>query len=217
MDGLSDQTGYPGNPAYGPSSSMASLYAEAQAAGDQLASSLSVQGSPEEPGQWPPTHESSLRTQIAEASALFQRLATDSLTFSEPEHHDNLLPCLPPRALLEAFLETYFNELSPLLPIYDRQSVLAAMETQYGSTRDAPNTAWIVSFSSILLQTLEAKSTTGKKTDMMARSTLEVDLLFQLLLNIRRCYNRFERLLQPRVANVQALLSMVRELEKAIH
>ncbi|PYI12190.1 hypothetical protein BO78DRAFT_425429 [Aspergillus sclerotiicarbonarius CBS 121057] len=207
-DGLSElYAGFPGSLAFGPSS-MASLYAEAQAAGDQLASSLSPQGSPEEPGRWPPTHESSLRPQIAEASALFQRLATGGPMISEPEHDDGLPPCLPPRALLEVFLETYFTELSPLLPIYDRQSVLAAMQIQYGSTLDSPDPAWIVSFSSILLQTLEAKSTATKKTDMMARSTLEADLLFQLLLNTRRCYNNFERLLQPRVANVQALLSM---------
>ncbi|RAL01977.1 Zn(II)2Cys6 transcription factor [Aspergillus ibericus CBS 121593] len=207
-DGLSDlHGGSPGNHVFGPSSSMAALYVEAQAAGDQLAASLSQQGSLERPGG-PPTHESALRTQIAEVSALFQRLATDSPMLSKPEHHDDLPPFLPPRALLEVFLETYFTELSPLLPIYDRPSVLAAMHTQYGSTLEAPDPAWIVSLSSILLQTLEAKSTGSQKADTIARSTLEVDLQFQLLLNIRRCYNHFERLLQPRVANVQALLSM---------
>ncbi|GKZ19626.1 hypothetical protein AbraIFM66951_003750 [Aspergillus brasiliensis] len=204
--GLSDQSAVEPEGSHG-HTQLSWIYAEAQAAGDRFALSLSPSSGPEPSAKGSFTPSSVLQAQIADASALFQRLATDSPPLLDFTQHDDHPPCLPPRALLEAFIDTYFTELSPLLPIYDRRSVLMAMQIQY-ETLDAPDPAWIVSFSSILLQTLEAKSTAARKTGVMSPDTLIEELILHLLQNIRRCYNNFEGLLQPRMANVQALLSL---------
>ncbi|KAL3255208.1 hypothetical protein ABHI18_008389 [Aspergillus niger] len=180
------------------------IYGEAQAAGDQFVLSLSPLNSPEPSVEVPFTSTSVLQAQIADVSALFQRLATDSPLLLDFTQHRDQPPCLPPRALMEAFIDMYFTEISPLLPIYDRQSVLTAMKIQY-ETLDAPDPAWIVSFNSILLQALEGKCTAAKKTGAMP---LEASLIVHLLQNIRRCFSNFQRLLEPRMANVQALLSL---------
>ncbi|PYH87539.1 hypothetical protein BO71DRAFT_404581 [Aspergillus ellipticus CBS 707.79] len=177
-------------------SPLAMLYTEAQVAGEQLMASLADD-----------TSKQSLRTQLTEAGDLFQELATGPPPVSEPQS-DDLAPALPPRALLEGFVDAYFVELNPFLPIYGRQSVMAAIEQQYGSHSDAPDLAWIGSFNSILLHTLEAKSSAARPAGQMGDNSLERGLIVHLLLNARRCYNNFERLLQPRLANVQSLLSM---------
>ncbi|BCR98940.1 fungal specific transcription factor domain-containing protein [Aspergillus luchuensis] len=145
-----------------------------------------------------------LQAQLASACALFQKLATDKPPLLDFLQYDDQPSCLPPRAFLEAFIDTYFTELSSLLPIYDRQSVQTAMRTQY-EILDVPDPAWIVSLNSILLQTLEGKSTAAKKTGMIP---LEAGLITHLLQNIRRCFNNLQRLLEPRMANVQALLNL---------
>ena len=196
-------------------SPLASLYSEAQAVGDQL---MAAMGMEEDPGAASPrgreasgTPDDSLRAHLADAGGLFHELATGPPPVSEPKY-DDLPPALPPRTLLEGFVDAYFVELNPFLPIYDRQSVLDAIDHQYGSHSEAPDLAWVCSFNSILLHTLEAKSSAARPAGQMGDSTLERGLVVHLLLNARRCYNNFERLLQPRVANVQSLLSMVGRL-----
>ncbi|GFN21100.1 Zn(II)2Cys6 transcription factor [Aspergillus tubingensis] len=181
-----------------------SIYTEAQAAGDQFALSLPPSNSPGLSIEAPSTSGSLLQAQIARLSALFQRLAKDKPPLLDFPQYDDQPSRLPPRAFLETFIDTYFTELNPLLPIYDRQSVLTAMRTQY-ETMDVPDPAWIVSLNSILLQTLEGKSTAAKKTGMIP---LEAGLITYLLQNIRQCFNNFQILLEPRMANVQALLSL---------
>ncbi|PWY74691.1 hypothetical protein BO83DRAFT_443670 [Aspergillus eucalypticola CBS 122712] len=183
---------------------LSSIYAEAQAAGDEFALSLPLFKSPGPSVRVPFATGSVLQAQIASASVLFQRLATAKPPLLEFPQYDNQPSCLPPRVFLEAFIDTYFTELGPLLPIYDRQSVLTAMRTQY-ETLDVPDLAWVVSLNSILLQTLEGKSTAAKKTGMIP---LEAGLITHLLQNIRRCFNNLQRLLEPRMANVRALLNL---------
>lgn len=58
---------------------------------------------------------------------------------------------------MEAFLKIYCTELSLLLPIYDRGRLMAALEEQYVSDTELPDTTWIISFNNILLQTLATK------------------------------------------------------------
>ncbi|PYH69346.1 Zn(II)2Cys6 transcription factor [Aspergillus vadensis CBS 113365] len=190
-----------------------SIYTEARAAGDRFASSLPPSNSPGLSIEATFPSGSLLQAQITSASALFQRLDTDKPPLLDFLQYDDQSPSLPPRAFLEAFIDTYFTELSPLLPIYDRQSVLTAMRTQY-ETLDAPDPAWFVSLNSILLQTLEGKSTTAKKTSMIP---LEASLITHLLQNIRQCFNNFQRLLEPRMANVQALLNLALVALKYFH
>lgn len=194
------------------SSPVASLYFEARAAGNQLISSILST----EDGSKPVsprvsetlTPSTPLEAYLVDANELFQELATGPPPVTEPKY-DDLPPALPPRTLLEGFVEAYFTDLNPFLPLYDRQSVLDAIQQQYGPRSDGPDLAWVCSFNSILLHTLEAKSSAAQPGGHTGDSTLERGLVVHLLLNARRCYNNFERLLQPRLANVQSLFSMV--------
>jgi hypothetical protein len=194
------------------STPIASLYTEAQAACDRLRSLLlflnpDSQYSPASL-DFTPDQICSLQSRLKEASELFETLSRESPFLPIPES-DGLLPSLPPRALLEACLETYFTCLSPILPIYGRQSVASAIEEQYGPMIDNPDPAWVISFSNILLQTLDAKYSAATKGGLFSHNVLEEELIKSLVLNCRRGYNNFERLLRPQLANVQALLSMV--------
>jgi hypothetical protein len=74
---------------------------------------------------------------------------------------------------------------------------------------DNPDPAWVISFSNILLQTQDAKYSAATKGGSFSHNVLEEELIKSLVLNCRRGYNNFERLLRPQLANVQALLSMV--------
>jgi hypothetical protein len=93
------------------STPIASLYTEAQAACDRLRSSLlflnpDSQYSPSL--DFRPDQICSLQSRLKEASELFETLSRESPFLPIPES-DGLLPSLPPRALLEACLETYFT------------------------------------------------------------------------------------------------------------
>jgi hypothetical protein len=194
------------------STPIASLFTEAQAACDRLRLSLpfSNPDSQYSPGSqdFTPDETCSLQSRLQEVSELFEKLTRESSVLSIPES-DGLLPSLPPRALLENCLETYFACLSPFLPIYDRQSVASAIEGQYGPGINSPDPVWVISFNNILLQTLDARYSAATRAGSITPNILEEELIKSLLLNYRRGYNNFERLLRPQLANVQALLSMV--------
>ncbi|KAJ6054493.1 hypothetical protein N7444_003591 [Penicillium canescens] len=187
---------------YGPSS-MFSLYAEAQTACSRLMSSLS--GYDGDKSLQPPV--SVVTGRLQDATNLFQTMSKESPSVVEPDLGD-FVPSIPPRVLMEVFLETYLTDLSPLLPIFDHRSILAAMQEQYASDTESPDLAWITSFNHILLQTLAAKLNASRKSGLLGCGTLENGLISNLLQNAKRCCNNFEKLLKPRVANVQALLSL---------
>ncbi|GIC89043.1 Zn(II)2Cys6 transcription factor [Aspergillus udagawae] len=193
------------------STPIASLYAEAQAACDRLRSLLPFPNpdgeySPASP-DFRPGQSRSLQSRLKEVSELFENLTRESPVLSIPES-DGLLPSLPPRALVEASLETYFTCLSPFLPIYDRESVASAIKEQYGPMVNNPDPAWMILFNNILLQTLDAKNSATTRAGLINHNILEDELIKSLLLNYQRGYNNFERLLRPQLVNVQALLSM---------
>lgn len=192
---------------YGPSS-MFSLYAEAQTACSRLMSSLSAYDGDQ--SLQPPV--SVVTGRLQDATDLFQTMSNESPSVVEPDPGD-FVPSIPPRVLMEVFLETYLTDLSPLLPIFDHRSILAAMQEQYASDTESPDLAWITSFNHILLQTLAAKLNASRKSGLLGCGTLENGLISNLLQNAKRCCNNFEKLLKPRVANVQALLSLVYCLE----
>ncbi|KAH1440655.1 hypothetical protein KXV29_006324 [Aspergillus fumigatus] len=200
------------DPTFPGSTPIASFYTEAQAACDRLRSvvpfaSPDSQHSPASP-DFIPDRTGSLQSRLQEVGELFEKFARESPVMSIPES-DGLLPSLPPRALVETCLETYFACLSPFLPLYSRQSVMAAIDEQYGPRVNSPDPAWVISFNNILLQTLDARYSAATRAGSITHNLLEEELIKSLLLNYRRGYNNFERLLRPQLANVQALLSMV--------
>ena len=120
---------------------------------------------------------------------------------------DNTPLSLPPRFLLETTLDSFLKELNPVLPIFARSSLLEAIKLQYDPQQDNFDPAWATCFNNIVLQFLTTKA--GAGADSPSRSAMDDSLKTTFLVNAQRCYRNMERFLQPRVVNVQALLSMV--------
>ncbi len=120
---------------------------------------------------------------------------------------DNTPLSLPPRFLLETILDTFLKELNPILPMFARSSLLEAIKLQYDPQQDHFDPAWATCFNNIVLHILTTKA--GAGADSPSRSAMDDSLKTTFLVNAQRCYRNMEKLLQPRVVNVQALLSMV--------
>jgi len=201
-------------------SSMYSLYAEAKSASERLlnpsAPTTRAGGSPESDStqvlsETPAislltAHDSSFLTKIKEASDLLQKLSTNTQVEITG---DGLHPTLPPRAILDNFLEPYLANLNPVLPIFSRATLHAAIDVQYDPQTLLPDPAWVVCFNNIILQTLNIKSGFDSKSRNSTRNTMDEDLFMSFLMNAQRCFDNIEKLLKPRLVNVQALLSLV--------
>ena len=120
---------------------------------------------------------------------------------------DGAPPSLPPRFLLETILDPYLRELNPVLPIFARSSLLEAIQSQYNPQQHQLDPAWATCFNNLILQILTTKAGAGVET--LSRNSMDDGLTTTFLMNARRCYCNVERLLRPRVVNVQAFLSMV--------
>lgn len=114
---------------------------------------------------------------------------------------------LPPRFVLESILDAFLQELNSILPIFARSSFLEAIRIQYGPQQERIDPAWTTCFNNVILQMLTVKANAG--TGRTTRNTMDETLRLAFLTNAQRCYTNLERLLKPRVVNVQALLSMV--------
>lgn len=150
--------------------------------------------------------EPGLKAKIQAASDLLQNFGKE--TYSSI-CDDGVPLALPPRSLLEIFLETYLTDLNPVLPIFDKKDLLAAISAQY-SPNSSMDPAWAACFNNIILETLTAKTGADSKPGSTLRNTMDDGLLMSFLMNAQRCYANFDRLLKPRLVNVQALLTMVR-------
>ena len=115
---------------------------------------------------------------------------------------------LPPRFLLETILDPFLKELNPILPIFARSSLLEAIKVQYDPRQQQQlDPAWAICFNNLILRILTTKA--SRSVESPARNTMDDRLRTHLLLNAQRCYSDLGGLLKPRIANVQALLSMV--------
>ena len=115
---------------------------------------------------------------------------------------------LPPRFLLETFLDPFLKELNPILPIFARSSLLEAIKFQYGSPQQQVDPAWATCFNNIILHILTTKAG-GGSVETSSRNAMDDSLRLTFLMNAQRSYSNLGALLKPRVVNVQALLSMV--------
>ncbi|KAE8389375.1 hypothetical protein BDV23DRAFT_184453 [Aspergillus alliaceus] len=201
-------------PAFGPSS-IPSLCAEAQATCEKLASSLDMLDAGEEKTFDSDSNTSSLLFNVAQANKCMQYMIQE-VPLSTGPGDDGVTPTLPPRTLLEASIQPYFTYISSFLPIYERETVIAAISDQYAA--DSPDLVWIISFNSIALQALDAKLVAAKDIESIGYGgILEDALLYQLRMNLRRCYCNLEKLAHPSLVNAQALLSMASVALKYFH
>ena len=138
-------------------------------------------------------------------------LADDSWDLSG----ESLPPKLPPKALLDASLESYFRQVNPTLPVFDEDSFYDNIHKNYEAGSDQANRAWIMCFNNVILQTLNARTASSftKKPQNNASSPLSADLeakiLTPFLINLRRAVCRLDYFHKPSLVSVQALMSMV--------
>jgi hypothetical protein len=120
----------------------------------------------------------------------------------------NMAPAVPPKAMLEAMFESYFEEISPGFPLWTREG----FRLQILSNR-INETAWAVSANSMILLTLTARyarASSRKTTGSLREVSLkESELAIPFANNARRAARVTDRLLAPTILNLQALISLV--------
>jgi hypothetical protein len=127
-------------------------------------------------------------------------------TPSCPEISDDEKPMvLPSQALLEVTLNFYMQEINVSLPVFDRASLMQAIDEQYALGSGNADLAWIICFNNIVLLSLIAKLSISPK----GMPSKDEELMFLLLQNIQRASSKLDSLLQPKVASVQALVTLV--------
>lgn len=112
---------------------------------------------------------------------------------------------LPSRALLEVTLEFYLKEINDPLPIFDRGTLLKAIDEQYSIGCEYADPTWILCFNNIILLSLLAKL----KRSPPGPPSKDENLMFMLLNNAKRSFSILDTLLKPRIASIQALFTLV--------
>lgn len=120
---------------------------------------------------------------------------------------------LPPRELLDAFVEIYFNQINWMLPLFHKETFSDNVRRSYEQGPDASH-AWKLCFNGIVLLILNiralgsSKKATGRASTR-ADESVEADLINPFHANFRRGLNELQSLLEPNLVNVQALILMV--------
>ena len=155
------------------------------------------------------------------AGAALQRVSALQNTTKSMVSHDSLdlsgenLPLvLPPKGLLEATLNFYFDQVNPMLPVFQRHSFCENVQRSYEIPSHQIDEAWILCINNIILQTLNTESLDffNKPDDtgnVIHGEATETELLKSLAINFRRGLGKLTSLLEPKLVNVQALITMV--------
>lgn len=120
---------------------------------------------------------------------------------------------LPPKELLDAAVEIYFDEINQMLPLFDRDTFQENVRRSYEPGQEAEN-AWILCFNGIILITLNTRAL-GSSNAVPDRGivrpddSVKADFVKNFHANFKRGLNKPQSLLEPSLANVQALLLMV--------
>ena len=122
----------------------------------------------------------------------------------------NVIVMRPPVSILQAMAITYFDRLNDSFPMFSRRHIeelIAAYSVSGNSSQDA---AYSLCCNNIILLTLMSNSRRYLAQDVPAVMELELSKTF--LENALGAFGNLEALLYPRIANLQALLSLVRQL-----
>ncbi|KAI2479337.1 C6 transcription factor [Pyrenophora tritici-repentis] len=136
-----------------------------------------------------------------------EAVATRATSSTLESDSGNMAPAMPPKAMLEAMFETYFEEVSPAFPLWTREG----FRSQILSNR-INETAWAISTNSMILLTLTAKylrASSRKTTGSLREASFrESELAKPFAINARRAARVSGRLLAPTILNLQALISL---------
>lgn len=118
----------------------------------------------------------------------------------------------PPLSIVQAMMKTYFDTLNDSFPMFSRHNIEELMEhyDYEDSGNSSQGIAYSLCFNNIIVLSLMAKARRSLAQDVPA--VMELELLKTFLENALGAFGNLESLLQPKVANVQAFISLVRPL-----
>ena len=119
---------------------------------------------------------------------------------------DDLPLELPPRREVEDAIELYLSEHSLEPPLFQKQSLLTAVEEQYAIGGN--DESWTLCFNNIILRTSAWKSR-NFRINSFATSRVDDKTLSLLLTNANRALRELERFCLLRLVNIQALFLLV--------
>ena len=152
---------------------------------------------------------------LEEFLTITQNLANSMTTNSSMDlSNDGLSLVLPHKGLLDAFIEPYFSQINWMLPVFRKDVFCDNVRKIYAGDPRQADSAWIVCFNIIILQTLNARALDlsrkfGSRAGNSIGDAMEAELARSFILNARPGLDKLERFLEPRLVNVQALISMV--------
>jgi hypothetical protein len=107
-------------------------------------------------------------------------------------------------------IEPYFQQIHPVFPIFSRDRFLQSIEQSYAAPVGNTDTAWVLAFNNVTLQSLNEKSRSTRQDPQQPHlNTLETELIRPFIINSRRAFAHTDILLKPRLISVQALMSFV--------
>ena len=151
------------------------------------------------------TRDHSLKTELQN---LF-----DSFPFSEscqePEFSaDGKAVCHPPRSFINSVLDSYLDIIHITGPIFQEDRLRTAIEQHNAGNDVEPIEATKLSFNNIIILTLGLKLRQCRSSEPDSHG-MDDDLLLSFLKNSRRAFGYLQLFLEPRLGNVQALISLV--------
>lgn len=117
----------------------------------------------------------------------------------------------PPRGLLDASIDPFFRQINSIFPIFSRESFCRGIDRLYSVPSSSVDCALPVSYNNVILQVLSSKPKPFDRTSNggLHAGSMDAELLKPFLMQSRRAFARLDQLLKLRLANVQALLTLV--------
>lgn len=137
----------------------------------------------------------------------------DSFPFSEscPEPDfcaDGKAVSHPPRSFINSVLDTYLDTIHVARPVFQEACLRSAIE-QHNAGKDVePVEATKLCFNNIIILTLGLKLRQRRCSEPDSHD-MDDDLLLSFLNNSRRAFGHLRLFLEPRLGNVQALVTLV--------
>ena len=142
---------------------------------------------------------------------VYRGLSLSSSAFHADLSNDGSSLLLPPKRLLEPIVEPYFRHISAVVPIIRRVPCLEAIDQYYASEMRTENIdpAWIVLFNYMILFCFVGKYMPLERPSSDIDMTSITHFEQPFVTNIRRAFAITDKLMTPKLLNVQALIALV--------
>lgn len=137
----------------------------------------------------------------------------DSFPFSEscqePDFSaDGKAVCHPPRSFINSLLDSYLEIIHITRPVFQEDCLRTAIEQHNAGNDVEPIEATKLSINNIIILTLGLKLRHCRCSEPDSHG-MDDDLLLSFLKNSRRAFGYLQFFLEPRLGNVQALITLV--------